>query len=239
MGRELRLETGGLVRLPWGHDVRYAADERAPFQVGTIHLVPWHSADVPVEPVVPHLEGDRFYDVPWRHGGDLPVAPRMLPQGSEQSRRFLALATYCIELFASQQFDERSARALGELVTAEGLRSDSAAAEPRVPPALAEMMAYVVADLRRPLSVGDIAAAGDCSPATAQRLFRRHTGESLMGWVRARRMTQAARLIRSTGLRVSEVGRSVGIDDPLYFSRLFRAAFGESPTEYRGDRVLP
>ena len=40
----------------------------------------------------------------------------------------------------------------------------------------------------------------------------------------------AAMLLRGTALSVGEVGRSVGYDDPYYFSKLFKANFGMPPS---------
>lgn len=47
------------------------------------------------------------------------------------------------------------------------------------------------------------------------------------------KMNEAARLLRSTLLSVSEVGEKVGFSDVLYFSRCFNSFHGASPTSYR------
>ena len=47
------------------------------------------------------------------------------------------------------------------------------------------------------------------------------------------RLRNARDLLISTDLSISEVARSVGYDDPLYFSRLYRKHYGLSPRESR------
>lgn len=47
------------------------------------------------------------------------------------------------------------------------------------------------------------------------------------------RMEEAARLLRNTLMTVGEIACELGFEDPLYFSRRFRAFFSLSPTEYR------
>ncbi len=43
-------------------------------------------------------------------------------------------------------------------------------------------------------------------------------------------------LLRHTGLSVAEISESVGFDDQLYFSRIFRKKLGVSPSEYRKNK---
>jgi len=43
---------------------------------------------------------------------------------------------------------------------------------------------------------------------------------------------RAKDLIRATTLTFAEIGRLAGIDDPYYFSKLFRRIEGITPTEY-------
>lgn len=47
------------------------------------------------------------------------------------------------------------------------------------------------------------------------------------------KMEEARRLLRETGLTVAQVAAALRLDDPLYFSRLFRRREGVSPRQYR------
>jgi AraC-like DNA-binding protein len=120
-----------------------------------------------------------------------------------------------------------------------GATSTAGAGRGPVPIALEAMTAFVTANLDRPLSVAEIAAAGDCSVSTAGRLFATHLGTSVSAWVRGARMREATELLRTTGLRVGEVARTVGFEDPLYFSRVFRSEYGVPPSRYGRDRIRP
>lgn len=49
-------------------------------------------------------------------------------------------------------------------------------------------------------------------------------------------MERAKHLLLSSNLSISEISFSIGYENPLYFSRLFRKYTGSSPTEFRnGD----
>lgn len=259
-GMTFPMAPGAVLLLPWGHDVDYRADDRSPFRLGTVHVVPHHDRDVPVVPVVPHQPGDPMLDDPARSSPSSANAgpatrPVLVPAPSELARRLAILGGYVVDRFADGPFDEAVFRALGTVLLAEADRAAPGAASPADPTALPvpggpvpepprpavldRMTTFVAEHLDRPLSVQEIADAGGCSPATAERLFARHTGAAVSAWVRSERMREAATLLRTTGLRVGEVAREVGYDDPLYFSRVFRNAFGVPPTRYAEDRIRP
>jgi DNA-binding response OmpR family regulator len=59
------------------------------------------------------------------------------------------------------------------------------------------------------------------------------TGYAPNEYLRIVRVKKAAELLMTTDLNVSEVSYQVGINDPLYFSKKFKAQFGKSPSDYR------
>ena len=58
------------------------------------------------------------------------------------------------------------------------------------------------------------------------------TGYSPNEFVRMRRMQKAAELLKTYKYNVSEVSYMVGINDPFYFSKCFKAQYGTSPSKY-------
>jgi AraC-like DNA-binding protein len=72
------------------------------------------------------------------------------------------------------------------------------------------------------------------SASALSRLFKRATGRSFKQYQMAHRMEQARKMLENMPNRpVGEVARSVGYEDPLYFSRIFRKFHGVSPTGCR------
>lgn len=59
------------------------------------------------------------------------------------------------------------------------------------------------------------------------------TGYSPNEYLRIMRMKKAAELLLAGNLTVSEVSYKVGIDDPFYFSKCFKAQFGVAPSVYQ------
>lgn len=58
------------------------------------------------------------------------------------------------------------------------------------------------------------------------------TGKTPNELIRMRKMQKAAELLKSYKYNVSEVAYMVGINDPFYFSKCFKAEFGCSPSKY-------
>lgn len=84
--------------------------------------------------------------------------------------------------------------------------------------------------------VAELAAAVGVSGSHLAALFRAATGGGILEYHQGVKMAHARRLLDTTSTSVAEVGRAVGMDDPFYFSRRFRATHGMSPRAYRALR---
>ena len=86
----------------------------------------------------------------------------------------------------------------------------------------------------RNLSVADLASALFISPDYLREIFRGAYADSPMQYLIRRRIEVARELLEHTDLPVRDVGRRCGINNPYYFSRLFRRITGRTPSECRG-----
>lgn len=64
------------------------------------------------------------------------------------------------------------------------------------------------------------------------RVFKKHTGYTINNFVNVVRINKAKEILSTTSCKVYEAGYLVGIDNPYYFSRLFKKISGESPVKY-------
>jgi AraC-like DNA-binding protein len=234
-----RVGPNNIIRLPWHHQVEYQADAQNPFRIGTLHIVPNHAENTPVVPRVAHLADDPLLRENSRTGNPKEFAPSMASYLSGPARRIADLGRFAVERFTDAPFDEESARALAKIVLAENRLWGDWKPNPTLPVAIEEMMAYARSNIAASLSVAEIAHAGDCSATTAQRLFNLHTGVSIRTWIRQLRLQEAAHLLRSSGLRINEIGKLVGFEDPLYFSRVFREEFEVAPSRFALGELRP
>ena len=58
-------------------------------------------------------------------------------------------------------------------------------------------------------------------------------GINFMDYLVSIRIEAAKKLLKGTDLRIYEVARSVGIEDPNYFSKFFKKHTQETPAQYR------
>lgn len=79
----------------------------------------------------------------------------------------------------------------------------------------------------------EFASAMSITPGHLSRICRMATGDSATRHIETARMAEAGRLLAFTRLSVAEIGYRLGFADPPYFSRRFRAATGETPSQYR------
>jgi len=93
--------------------------------------------------------------------------------------------------------------------------------------------AYIKAHLAQELSLAQLAAVGQMSPAHFARLFKHAMGLAPHQYVIACRMEHAKRLLAETEVPLSEIALQVGCTDQSHFSALFRAHVALTPTAYR------
>ena len=76
------------------------------------------------------------------------------------------------------------------------------------------------------------------SPSWLYRCFMERFACSPAAYLRSRRLNCARQLLERTGLHISEIARSAGYPDALYFTKVFTRQFGMSPSAYRGKILL-
>lgn len=101
---------------------------------------------------------------------------------------------------------------------------------------LASVRGFIDQRLADPeLSPGAIAAAHHISLRYLHKLFEAQP-TTVSGWIRQRRLERCRRDLLDPALAdwpVSAIAARWGLVDAAHFSRLFRAAYGLPPTEYR------
>ena len=79
----------------------------------------------------------------------------------------------------------------------------------------------------------DVYRLAGYSPPVVIRYFRQYTGETVVSYLTRTKMDSAKRLLTSTDLTVLDIAGRLGYGSVSHFNKLFRAAAGMSPREYR------
>ncbi len=99
--------------------------------------------------------------------------------------------------------------------------------------ALEVVKAHVRRHLQSELPVEELARIAGFSRAHFTRLFSAAEGVSPGEFVLNERMRRAARLLESGDMAVKAIALDCGFEDPNYFAKAFRRAYGTSPTDFR------
>lgn len=102
-------------------------------------------------------------------------------------------------------------------------------------PAVGAAIAYIEGRLAAPLTVPAVAQAAGVSHNHLTRLFKAATGDTVVGYVRRRRLDRAHHLLRASTLSIPAVAASVGIPDLQAFNKACRRELGASPRALRGE----
>lgn len=105
--------------------------------------------------------------------------------------------------------------------------------------AIGRVVSTIEDDLTKEWSLDELAAQTDLQRSHFVRRFRRATGLSPIAYIARRRAEKSAVLLLTTELPIAEIGRRVGWEDPNYFARRFRQAFGTSARDYREQLPTP
>lgn len=99
---------------------------------------------------------------------------------------------------------------------------------------------YIEGHLQEELHIADIAAQAWYSPFHFQRMFRAISGFTVHEYIRKRRLSEAALMLRSTGQSILEVAIASQYQSQEGFTRAFESFFGMSPGKYRkSDMACP
>ncbi|MBP1754183.1 MAG: AraC family transcriptional regulator [Firmicutes bacterium] len=66
-------------------------------------------------------------------------------------------------------------------------------------------------------------------------MFKEQTGVSPIKYLTQKRIESACGLLRDTDMSVKEISRTVGYENPLYFSQVFKNVINVSPLDYRNN----
>ncbi len=91
---------------------------------------------------------------------------------------------------------------------------------------------YMEEHVSEQLTLADICSHFGVSPTTLMKRYREETGKGLMEAFTVKKIEEAKRLIRTTSMTFSQIAEHLGFSTPNYFSRVFRAHEGVTPTAY-------
>ncbi len=100
-----------------------------------------------------------------------------------------------------------------------------------------QVQKIVDAEYGQPLSLEYIAEKVYITPSYLSYIFKQMTGQNLIKYITDLRMYKARRMVADENLKISQIAKSCGYDNPSYFNKLFKNYYGVTPRQYReGER---
>ena len=98
---------------------------------------------------------------------------------------------------------------------------------------VSDIMQFVIEHADQKLTLGMIADDAGLSEIHTSRMFKKETGKSLITYVNEIKMKRAAKLLEDGHLKIKDIAHMVGMEDQLYFNKVFHRFYQMSPREYR------
>lgn len=98
---------------------------------------------------------------------------------------------------------------------------------------LQEALDYIESHLRDELTLEGVAQRAAFSPYYFHRMFQAVVGESVMSYIRKRRLSHAAYELITSDRRILDVALDYGFESQEAFTRSFKGTFGITPGQYR------
>lgn len=96
-----------------------------------------------------------------------------------------------------------------------------------------ELLAYIRLNATTELTLPLLAEKFCYNPKYLSRIFHSRTGVTLKAYINSLRIAFAKKLLLAHSGTVKQIAHEVGYADEYYFMRLFKAATGQTPKEYR------
>lgn len=88
------------------------------------------------------------------------------------------------------------------------------------------------------LSIEQYAFLAKCSLSSFKRLFKATFNTTPAQWIQNRRLKEAALLLSTTAMNVSEIGFEVGFENTSHFVQAFKKCYDTTPMHFRQDLAL-
>lgn len=98
---------------------------------------------------------------------------------------------------------------------------------------------FIESHFARDIDLGEVAEIGGVSRFHMSRAFAAATGHSVIGYVRARRLSEAAQVLAGGAPDILAVALDAGYGSHEAFTRAFRDRFGLTPEQVRANGSIP
>ena len=155
------------------------------------------------------------------------------------SRNALSFNAACLLLIEQRLTEEN-----GEEVAANLIELFMATVAPKKTPILMHhtvnnVVQYIDREVEVPMSVEGLSTMFDVSTSHLSRIFREHTGITLVEYINIRKVEEAQYYLRFSEVKISDISNKFHFCNQSYFTRIFKKYTGETPRKFRNNLTGP
>lgn len=98
---------------------------------------------------------------------------------------------------------------------------------------LSQLIDYIEANIKEDLKLEDIGKWCGWSKFHLHRIFKLATNQTIMEYIRGRKLSESLVLLQNTSLSIIDIGAEFGFNYEQSYSRAFKKQFGMTPAKYR------
>lgn len=104
-------------------------------------------------------------------------------------------------------------------------------------PTVAQLtMKFINEKYTEKISIKDICSAVGYSKSTVLAAFKKEFSTTVNAYLNTLRLERAKKMLENANSSVNEIALNCGFSDQSYFSKVFVATYGITPTDYRRDK---
>lgn len=223
-GNVAQIHAGEVVILPTDVPHSYGADKINPWSIYWLHLTGDHCDSAAA--AIMERDGD-------------PARAIQVGFSDERNALFTHIATTLLKGYSASNLLHANMTLphyLSSFIAPEHFGSQKLSASVASPTEKAIL--YMQENLSNSLTLDNIARSVNLSVSFFSRKFKKDTGYAPIEYFNYLRIQKACQLLHFSTWRINEVASAIGIDDPFYFSRLFKQQMGLSPAHYRKNKGI-
>lgn len=117
---------------------------------------------------------------------------------------------------------------------------EEAAAIPQpqdLPREISYLVQYISGHFQNELALEQLGTLVHMNPSYLSALFHKHVGLTITRFIAVKRIHYAKKLLRETGMSVTDIAYQCGFNHPTYFNKTFKRLEQTSPASYRKERL--
>lgn len=101
--------------------------------------------------------------------------------------------------------------------------------------AIYKIHGYINKNLNKDISIDLLCKEFNIRRTALYEMFNKYYGISIAKYIRKRRIEEAANYLKNTNAKINEAAAHMGFTDTNYFSKVFKAETGMTPSEYKNN----